>query len=147
LIGAVVVAGYLDIVGGAFLSGAARDLYTFAQLAMMAGIVASLGQAFLVGRRMQNAHDLRVAAVRRGEIDPLTILNAGLEDLQSRAACRPVEPKEIVAESLRDEAREALALRALQASLDQASQQAVAAPALAETAVTAPDSKSRRISL
>lgn len=147
LIGGVLVAGYLDVVGGGFLNGLSRDLYTFFQLSMMAGIVACLGQAFLLGRRMQLAHEARVEGIRRGEICALAVLNASMKDLQSYPSPAALEPKAIIAQSLREKERSAEAARALQACLDQASQQAVSAPALADTVVTAPDLASRRISL
>jgi hypothetical protein len=145
LIAGMLLAGYLDVVVGGFLHGMSRELYTFFQLSMMAGVVAFLGQAILIGRRLQLAHEAKIQALRAGELCPLAVLNARIRDLQSYATVG-LEPRDIVAESLREE-RAVQAARALQARLDQASQQAVAAPALAETATTAPHQQPRRIQL
>jgi hypothetical protein len=146
LIGMVVLAGYLDIVAGGFLTGGARDLYTFIQLAMMAAIVAFLAQAFLIGRRMQAQHEDRLNALRNGQLCALSVLNARLGDLQI-GSTPALEPRTIVTESLHASQREEQAIRALQTSLDRASREAVQAPALGETVATAPQAKQRRIDL
>ena len=146
LVGLVLLAGYLDIVAGGFLSGLPRDLYTFVQLAMMAGIVACLGQAFLVGRRMQQVHEAKVAAIRTGEVCALGVLNARLVDVQGNPA-PALEPRTVMAESLQATQRTLRAERALQNNMNEAIKQAVLAPTLAETVVTAPQAEPRRIAL
>lgn len=147
LIGLVVLAGYLDVVAGGFLSGLPRDLYTMVQLAMVAGIVACLGRAFLIGRRMQQTHEARVQDIRDGKLCPLAVLNARLEDLQSLAVAPAVEPRAIVAEDLAFSARALQAEKVLQSNFDKAAQQALKGPTLEETAVVTPQAQPRRITL
>ena len=147
LIGLVVLAGYLDVVAGGFLSGMPRDLYTMVQLSMMAGIVACLGQAFVMGRRMQNEHEARVQDVRDGKLCALAVLNARLEDLQKGAALvAAIEPKAIVSEDLAQSLRTLQAERVLQSNFQKASF-AAKDPTLHETVVTASKVEPRRITL
>lgn len=147
LIGLVVVAGYLDVVAGGFLSGISRDLYTLVQLSMMAGIVACLSKAFVIGRRMQNEHEARVQDIRDGKLCALAVLNARLEDLQKGAALvAAIEPKAIMAEDLAQSARALAAERALQANFEKASF-AAKDPTLHETVISTPKAEPRRITL
>ena len=147
LIGLVVVAGYLDVVAGGFLSGTSRELYTLVQLSMMTGIVACLGKALVIGRRMQNEHDMRVQDIRDRKLCALAVLNARLEDLQKGAALvAAIEPKAIVSEDLAQSARALAAERALQANFEKASF-AAKDPTLHETVITSPKAEPRRITL
>lgn len=147
LIGLVVLAGYLDVMASGFLTGMARDLYTMVKLGMVAGIVACLGQAFVIGRRMQQAHEARVQDIRDGKLCARAVLNARQEaDLQNLKAGPPVEPLALMAQELAVSTRDLQAERALQSNFDKAAQLSLKAT-LEETKVVAPQAQPRRITL
>lgn len=149
LVGTVLLAGALDVLSSGFVSGAAHELYTLIQFAMVAGIVGCLGRAVLVGRRLQLANERQLQAIRDGQLCPLKILNARFEGVPRPASAlpgQPVEPRAVVAQEMDEAARAQRAVKALQAKMDQARAQVGKTPALADT-VIAGDAQPRRISL
>ncbi len=149
LVGTVLLAGALDVVSSGFLSQSAHELYTLVQFGIVAGIVGCLGQAVLVGRRLQVTNEQRLQAIRDGQLCPLKILNARFEGVPRPASAlpgQPVEPRAVVAQEMDEAARAQRAVKALQAKMDQARAQVGKTPALSDT-VVAGDGQPRRISL
>lgn len=149
LVGTVLLAGALDVVSSGLLSDTSRELYTLVQFGMVAGIVGCLGQAVLIGRRMQILNDSRMQGIRDGNVCPLQILNARFEGVPRPASTlpgQPMEPRAVVAQEMDEADRAQRAVKALQAKMDQARAQVGKTPALSDT-VVAGDGQPRRISL
>lgn len=132
-IGLLVGVVYVSTVTKGILAVEQGPAVMAAWLALALGIVGCLSYSIKAGRRMQKAYQTKVLGLKTGTMSPLDVLGARLEDMTRRVAV--VEPKDVIAEQLRETQRAYAGMKALQSNIDLATSHAVQAPALADTVV------------